>query len=310
MARAMEDLVSRDSFGSLLVRMTENVMGVTQIATGAIDLVVRNLRIAGRPDVTRLARQIARTEDKLELVLQEVERLSEQLEALQPRPSPPARTAAPRPRGAARRAPDRDGADAGPDRARAGRRDRLREHPAHDAGRDDRRVAQGRRLDAPHDDALPLPLEPAHEAGAGPAGLRAHQPAGHLRPAPGQLVRGVPARRGLRRLPRRLGRARRGGPRRRPGLLRLRRPALGDARGPARERPGGAEPRRLVHRRRARGDARRDRPGQPGAQPRPAHDAGRHERLAVREVGRATGLRRRLRRRHARGRSPARASTS
>ena len=52
MARAMEDLVSRDSFGSLLVRMTENVMGVTQIATGAIDLVVRNLRIAGRPDVT------------------------------------------------------------------------------------------------------------------------------------------------------------------------------------------------------------------------------------------------------------------
>jgi hypothetical protein len=84
MARAMEDLVSRDSFGSLLVRMTENVMGVTQIATGAIDLVVRNLRIAGRPDVTRLARQIARTEDKLELVLQEVERLGEQLEALQP----------------------------------------------------------------------------------------------------------------------------------------------------------------------------------------------------------------------------------
>jgi hypothetical protein len=84
MARAMEDLVSRDSFGSLLVRMTENVMGVTQIATGAIDLVVRNLRVAGRPDVTRLARQIARTEDKLELVLQEVERLTERLEALQP----------------------------------------------------------------------------------------------------------------------------------------------------------------------------------------------------------------------------------
>ena len=84
MARAMEDLVSRDSFGTLHVRMTENVMGVTQIATGAIDLVVRNLRIAGRPDVTRLARQIARTEDKLELVLQEVERLQRQLETLQP----------------------------------------------------------------------------------------------------------------------------------------------------------------------------------------------------------------------------------
>ena len=72
MARAMEDLVSRDSFGSLLVRMTENVMGVTQIATGAIDLVVRNLRIAGRPDVTRLARQIVRTEDTSSIELPDV----------------------------------------------------------------------------------------------------------------------------------------------------------------------------------------------------------------------------------------------
>ncbi len=88
MAGAMEDLVSRDSFGVLLVRTTENVMGVTQILTGAIDLVVRNLRLAGRPDVTRLARQIARTEDKLEMVLQEVERLSERVEALQPPPAP------------------------------------------------------------------------------------------------------------------------------------------------------------------------------------------------------------------------------
>jgi hypothetical protein len=81
-AKAMEDFVSRDSFGSLLVRVTENVMGMTQIANGAIDLVIRNLRLAGRPDLVRLARQIARTEDKLELVLQEVERLSAQLEAL------------------------------------------------------------------------------------------------------------------------------------------------------------------------------------------------------------------------------------
>jgi hypothetical protein len=82
MAKAMEDLVSRDSFGSLLVRVTENVMAMTQIANGALDLVVRNLRLAGRQDLTRLARQISRTEDKLELVLQEVERLGEQVEAL------------------------------------------------------------------------------------------------------------------------------------------------------------------------------------------------------------------------------------
>jgi hypothetical protein len=92
MARAMEDLVARDSFGVLLVRTTENVMGIVQIATGAIDLLVRNLRIAGRADVTGLARQIGRTEDKLELVLQEVERLGERIDALQPpapAPAPP-----------------------------------------------------------------------------------------------------------------------------------------------------------------------------------------------------------------------------
>jgi hypothetical protein len=41
--------------------------------------VVRNLRIAGRADVTRLARQLHRTEDKLERVLQEIERLRDEL---------------------------------------------------------------------------------------------------------------------------------------------------------------------------------------------------------------------------------------
>jgi hypothetical protein len=84
LAKAMEELVARDSFGSLLVRVTENVMAMTQIANGAIDLVVRNARLAGRPDITRLARQIGRTEDKLEVVLQEIERLHERLDALQP----------------------------------------------------------------------------------------------------------------------------------------------------------------------------------------------------------------------------------
>ena len=65
-AKAMEDLVARDSFASLLVRVTENVMGVAQIANGAIDLMIRNARVAGRGDIVKLARQIARTEDKLE----------------------------------------------------------------------------------------------------------------------------------------------------------------------------------------------------------------------------------------------------
>src|SRR5437763_338858 len=79
-AKAFEGVVSRGSFGELLARMTENVVAVTKIGTDVFDLALRNLRLAGRQDVTRLARQLARTEDKLELVLQEVERLGEQLE--------------------------------------------------------------------------------------------------------------------------------------------------------------------------------------------------------------------------------------
>ena len=79
-AEAMEELVRRDSFGEIVARMTENVMALTRIGFDVSDLVVRNLRIAGRQDVVRLGRQLARTEDKLELVLQEVERLNARLE--------------------------------------------------------------------------------------------------------------------------------------------------------------------------------------------------------------------------------------
>jgi hypothetical protein len=80
-AQAFEEMVSKPSFGELLARMTENVVGLTKIGTDVFDLVLRNLRLAGRADITRLARQQGRTEDKLELVLQEVERLREALEA-------------------------------------------------------------------------------------------------------------------------------------------------------------------------------------------------------------------------------------
>jgi hypothetical protein len=79
-ARAMEELVGRDAFGEILARVTENVMALTKMGNDAADLVVRNLRVAGRRDITGLARQLARTEDKLELVLQEVERLRDLVE--------------------------------------------------------------------------------------------------------------------------------------------------------------------------------------------------------------------------------------
>lgn len=79
-AKAVERLVSRDSFGELLAKFTENAIALARIGSDTMDLVVRNLRVAGRADVARLGRQLARTEDKLEQVLQEVERLQDLLE--------------------------------------------------------------------------------------------------------------------------------------------------------------------------------------------------------------------------------------
>src|ERR687886_1601689 len=78
-AKAAERVVSRDSFGELLAMMTENAVALTRIGNEAMDLVLRNLRIASRQDINRLTRALGRTEDKLEQVLQEVEALRDQL---------------------------------------------------------------------------------------------------------------------------------------------------------------------------------------------------------------------------------------
>src|SRR5665213_797662 len=78
-AKAFEEAVSKPSFGALLARSAENVAALTRMGNDVADLVLRNLRIAGRADVTRLARQLHRTEDKLERVLQEVEQLRDEL---------------------------------------------------------------------------------------------------------------------------------------------------------------------------------------------------------------------------------------
>jgi hypothetical protein len=80
-AKAAERVVSRDAFGELLAMATENVVAVTRIGYEAMDLLWSNLRVAGRRDVARLGRQLGRTEDKLELVLQEVERLREHIDS-------------------------------------------------------------------------------------------------------------------------------------------------------------------------------------------------------------------------------------
>ena len=78
-AKAAERVVSRDSFGELLAMMTENVVALTRIGNEAMDLVLRNLRIASRQDINRLTRALGRAEDKLEQVLQEVEELRDEL---------------------------------------------------------------------------------------------------------------------------------------------------------------------------------------------------------------------------------------
>jgi hypothetical protein len=87
-AKAFERLVAGDAFGELLARTTENVVGLTKIGFDVGDLVVRNLRIAGRTDVARLGRALGRTEDKLERVLQEVEALRDELAAARAEATP------------------------------------------------------------------------------------------------------------------------------------------------------------------------------------------------------------------------------
>jgi len=78
-AKAFEQAVDKPSFGQLLAWSAENVAALTRIGADLADLTLRNLRIAGRADITRLARQLNRSEDKLERVLQEVEALRDEL---------------------------------------------------------------------------------------------------------------------------------------------------------------------------------------------------------------------------------------
>ncbi len=77
---ALEQLVSKPNFGRLMAISAENVAALSRIGSEIADLVLRNLRLAGRADVVRLARQLHRTEDKLERLLQEVEALRDELD--------------------------------------------------------------------------------------------------------------------------------------------------------------------------------------------------------------------------------------
>jgi hypothetical protein len=78
-AEKAESAVSGRGFATLLGWVTENVIAVTRIGSDVADLAVRNLRLAGRKDLARLGIQQARTEDKLERLLAEVESLEAEL---------------------------------------------------------------------------------------------------------------------------------------------------------------------------------------------------------------------------------------
>ena len=74
-AAAMERLVAGEGFSELLVRATENMFALAKIRDIFWDMALSNLRVAGRRDIDRVARQLRRSEDKLELLLQAVERV-------------------------------------------------------------------------------------------------------------------------------------------------------------------------------------------------------------------------------------------
>ena len=79
-AKASERLVGSGGFASLLGQLAENTAALTKLSGDGLDLMLRNLRLAGRRDIIRLSRQLARTEDKLERVLQEVEAVRDRLD--------------------------------------------------------------------------------------------------------------------------------------------------------------------------------------------------------------------------------------
>jgi hypothetical protein len=76
-AEGMERLVAGEGFSEFLVGMTENTVAMWKISADIWDSVWRSLRLSGRADIDRLAGQLARTEDKLERLLQAVERLQD-----------------------------------------------------------------------------------------------------------------------------------------------------------------------------------------------------------------------------------------
>jgi hypothetical protein len=127
-AQASERLVGSQGFASVLGQLAENAAALTKLGNDTLDLMIRNLRLAGRRDVVRLARQLGRTEDKLERVLQELEELRDQVSD-QPAQGRPAAS------GASSRKRSSNGSGTGP--ARSGRGGRSGRASTGKPGQDD-----------------------------------------------------------------------------------------------------------------------------------------------------------------------------
>ena len=82
-SNAMETLVAGHGYSELLAFSTSNVVALMRISGTIMDSLVRNLRVAGRTDIARLGTQQARTEDKLEMVLQAVEKVESRLASME-----------------------------------------------------------------------------------------------------------------------------------------------------------------------------------------------------------------------------------
>jgi hypothetical protein len=82
---ALEDVVNTKAYGEMLGQAASNLVALNRINSDIMDLTLRNLRIAGRADIVSLHRQLGRNEDKLEMVLEIVERLEDEIVTLRRR---------------------------------------------------------------------------------------------------------------------------------------------------------------------------------------------------------------------------------
>ena len=179
MEKKDEQVVQRNAFGELLAMATENVVALAKLGADAGDLTVRNLRLAGRRDMARLGQQLARTEDKLETVLQEVERLQDELRAEREEGGGQQR----------RRQPHAQPVAMNPARAAVEFANTLLTTEDAEIGDDPAR----RGLDAPQGHARPLPLGPARARRARCCSRSPSSTGRRLDLRPRQLVRRLPA---------------------------------------------------------------------------------------------------------------------